>query len=86
MSVVDAFDRRVLVPSIARRAVDLARDARTPSDDGAEHLVRLAMGRRDTLAAALAELQLHAASSDVVCAELLLARAIALADREGSHP
>ena len=78
MSVVEAFDRNVIAPSIARRAVDLARDVRTPSDDGAEHLVRLAMGRRDTLSAALAELRSRDASSDVACAELLLARAITL--------
>jgi hypothetical protein len=80
MSVVETFDRSVLVPSIVRRAIDVARDTRTPPDDGADHLVRLAMGRRDVLAAALAELDTRDPSSDIACAELLLARAIALVD------
>jgi hypothetical protein len=80
MSVVDAFDRTVVVPSIARRALDLARDVRTPTDDGAEHLVRLAMGRREALAAALAELESRESASDVACAELLHVHALYLAD------
>jgi hypothetical protein len=86
MSVVEAFDLGVVVPSIARRAVDLARDVRVPTDDGAEHLVRLVMGRRGALAAALVELGSHKPSSEVACAELLLARAIHLADDEARRP
>lgn len=79
MSVAEASDNAV-VPSIGRRAVDLARDGRTPSDEGADHLVRLAMGRRDVLAAALADLGGPEASWDVACAQLLLSRAIELTD------
>jgi hypothetical protein len=80
MSAVDFFDSSVVVPTVARRAVDLARDVRTPTDDGADHLVRLAMGRRDVLTAALIELGASDPSWDRDCAELLLARAIELTD------
>jgi hypothetical protein len=80
MSVVETFDRSVIVPSITRRAVDLARDVRTPSDEGADHLVRLAMGRPDILTAALDDLRTRDPSPDVACAELLLVRAVARAD------
>lgn len=80
MSVVETFDRSVVVPSLTRRAIDLARDVRTPADDGAEHLVRLATGRPDILVAALDDLGAYEASTDIAYAELLLVRALELAD------
>ena len=66
-SVVDA--------TIARRALDLARDERVSMADGVDHLRRLADGRHDALVVALREIGSRD-DPDAVCARHLLARAI----------
>lgn len=66
-----------IVTSLVRRAVDLARDTSVSSDEGAEHLQRLAMGRRDSLDEAIAHLAaVRDASPAVECAHGLLVRAV----------
>lgn len=79
MSLVETIGSDV-APAVARRAVDLARDARTPATDGAEHLTRLSLARRDVLEAALAELERRPPSVDGECASGLVARAIDMLD------
>jgi hypothetical protein len=76
LTTTETAGRGDVALSLAHRAIELARDVRTPSTDGVEHLVRLAMGRRETLAAALAELERKRPTTEVVCAHLLLDRAI----------
>jgi hypothetical protein len=68
--------------SLARRAVDLARDERILTLDGAEHLARLAMGRKTTLEVALAELGRASPSPEAVCAHRLLVKAISLVEAD----
>lgn len=68
--------------SLARRALDVARDSHTPFDVGTEHLLHLTTGRRAALVAALAELDSRGdRSPDTECARQLLVRAISLAHR-----
>jgi hypothetical protein len=63
--------------SIARRAVDLAHDGKTPPADATEHLLRLARGRRAALLDALDLLRdADAPNADVECAQLLVRAAI----------
>lgn len=76
MSTVDLTTRNDLAIPLARRAIDLARDVLVPSDDGAEHLLRLSMGRREVLQDALTELDRQPPSAAVVCARRLLVSAI----------
>ena len=78
MTAVGASRRTAMGTSIARRAVDLALDGRVSVDEGADHLIRLAMGRRAPLENAIRELGFASPSSpDEACACLLLQRALA---------
>jgi hypothetical protein len=76
VSAVDLIERSDLALALARRAVDLSRDGRVPICDGAEHLVRLAMGRREVLKAALSQLEREPSTSEIACAHLLVTAAI----------
>jgi hypothetical protein len=75
----NVLPRPALASTLARRAVDLARDGRTASDDGAEHLCRLAGGHRDVLSAPLSELcDTEGRPCELECARMLLTRALRL--------
>jgi hypothetical protein len=77
MNATEALARDEAAASVARRAVDLARDELVPTDDGAQHLQRLAKGRRATLEAALDELSASASiTPEAECARWFLVQAI----------
>jgi hypothetical protein len=68
--------------ALARRAVDLARDVRMPSQEAAGHLTRLAMGRADALTEAVQELgAMELRPVDAECARRLLLQAISVTGR-----
>ena len=79
MSVVEAARSRDIGLSVARRAVDIAGDSLVRTEDGADHLVRLARGRCDVLEAALGALPERTSSAAALCARGLLLRALHLA-------
>ena len=64
------------VTSIARRALDLAHDPQSTTEESIDHLRRLARGRHDVLLGALRDLAHEDGGPDVVCARHLVVQAM----------